>query len=118
LREFFLASFTKPGLFFTHSDFSLLAMQSLSEKHPGQDQSGFHCSNGYIYVARAAFLQRMQHLLDTIDGDRIVNCDETNWLLWPNGLLTWAQLGQSSVQIQIDGDDKASFTAMTTITAS
>jgi hypothetical protein len=67
---------------------------------------------------RRKFVEKMQTLLETIDGDRIVNCDETNSLSWPNGLLTWTERRQKSVQIKIDGDDKASFTVMETVTAS
>jgi hypothetical protein len=50
--------------------------------------------------------------------DRIVNCDETNWTLWPNSILTWAKKGQRSVQIRISGDPKANFTVTAAVTAS
>jgi hypothetical protein len=101
LREFILANFINPGLFFTDSDFRLLAMQLYSETHPGHDPRGFGYLNSYIYdfkrqrgldsrknhykrrptvdlEARAKFAQRMKRLIETMDGDRIVNCDETN----------------------------------------
>jgi hypothetical protein len=141
LRVFILANFINPGLFLTDSDFRLLVMQFYSETHPDHNPRGFGCWNGYIYhfkrqrglasrknhykrrstvdpEARAEFAQRMECLIETMDGDRIVNCDEKNWLLWPNGLLTWAERRQKPVQIKIDGDNKASFTVMATITAS
>jgi hypothetical protein len=49
--------------------------------------------------------------------ENVLNCDETCWRLYPNGILTWAETGSENVAIEIPGDEKASITAMATITA-
>ena len=47
----------------------------------------------------------------------IVNVDETSWLFYPRGLLTWAEKGSSNVSISVDGNEKDSITALCAITA-
>jgi hypothetical protein len=51
-REFIIANFISPGLFFTDSDFRLLAMQLHPEKYHDLDPRGFVCSKGHIYDCR------------------------------------------------------------------
>jgi transposase len=64
------------------------------------------------------FIATVKHYMETIDNDRIINIDETSWLLWPRGLLTWADTGAHSVQVRIQGDEKESMTATAAISAS
>ena len=81
-----------------------------------RDIPDFECSNGYIYdfkkkykfssrrahlkrrsdVSEAgveAWRQQMQCLLENVDRDCILNCDETSWKLHPGNILTWARCG-------------------------
>jgi hypothetical protein len=101
LREFILTNLINSGLFFTDSDFRLLAMQLYSETHPDDNPRGYGCSSGYIYdfkrrrrlpsrknhydkhptvdpEAWPESAQRMELFIDTMDGDRIVNFDKIN----------------------------------------
>jgi hypothetical protein len=50
--------------------------------------------------------------------DRVINCDETCWRAYSDGLRTGALSGSDHVTIAIAGDDKQSFTALCSITAS
>jgi hypothetical protein len=101
----------------------------------------FTCSNGFIedfkernrfrsrrahYKRRpttdpaiaAAGIDEIQQLIATApDLDRVVNCDETCWRVYPNALKTWAPCGSDNVQVTIGGNDKDSFTALCSITA-
>jgi hypothetical protein len=63
------------------------------------------------------FKKVMRHLMRTVPHTNIVNCDETSWRLYPNGILTWARAGSDGVAVEIMGDEKMSITAMATITA-
>jgi hypothetical protein len=42
---------------------------------------------------RQNWMTKIRELIDTVAPSRIVNCDETSWLLHPKGILTWAELG-------------------------
>jgi hypothetical protein len=53
-----------------------------------------------------------------MDPDGILNANETNWLLFPKGLLMWALTGATSVPIHINGDEKDSLSVMATVRAS
>lgn len=59
----------------------------------------------------------MKNLFATVSLDRIVNCDETSWQLFPNGILTWADTGSDNIQTKVNGNTKDSITVMGTITA-
>jgi hypothetical protein len=101
MREFIFVKFINRGLFLTDSGFRIFAMQLYSKKCPDRGPRGFVYLNGYInnfkrrrsgssrqnhykphptvnLEAGAEFLQRMQHLTDTIDRDRIVHFYEAN----------------------------------------
>jgi hypothetical protein len=47
----------------------------------------------------------------------VVNCDETCWRLYPNGILPWARRGANGVSLAIRGNEKAVITPLATITA-
>jgi hypothetical protein len=141
--EFITANFIEPGLLFTNEDFRMLMFDCYHEKYPGGnwDEADFFCSPGFIHdfkerndltsrrghferrsrvteTEKLNWTDRMKTLLETVPWDRILNCDETNWTLWPHSILTWAKKGQKSVQIRIAGDPKANFTVTATVTTS
>lgn len=59
----------------------------------------------------------LKDLLNTVENQRIVNCDETAYNLYPKGLLTWAIRGEDNVKSFIDGNDKENITVLASITA-
>jgi hypothetical protein len=56
-------------------------------------------------------------LPETCPSQNSLNCDETCWCLDPSGILIWAETQNQNVAIEITKDEKASITAMATITA-
>jgi hypothetical protein len=52
-----------------------------------------------------------------VSRDRIINSIETSWLLRPNGILTWAEIGTESVQAKIKTNEKDNFTVVTAVIA-
>jgi hypothetical protein len=67
---------------------------------------------------KAAFQDRLTALCQTQDNDVILNCDETAWKLFPNGILTWWDKGCDGVSLYVQGDEKDSMTVLSTISAS
>jgi hypothetical protein len=61
---------------------------------------------------------QVSQLLQNVDDDLILNCDEPTWRLYPNNILTWWETGQEDVSIHIDGDEKGTMTVLATIWAS
>jgi hypothetical protein len=131
------------GYLFTNDDFRMEAMAFYCDLHPDDYKADHHfsCSDGFItdFKHRHRFSVRSFHdkrrptvteeeqqfwtsrlsaLLQSSDLDRVVNADETNGLLYPKGLLTWAPTGSTSVQVNIPGNEKESLTVMATVTAS
>jgi hypothetical protein len=47
---------------------------------------------------------------------RVVNCDKTAWLLYPNRVRTWAEHGSESIQVKISGNEKDCVTVLTFVT--
>jgi hypothetical protein len=145
MADYIRENFVRPGYLFSDSDFRLVAIQAYLEKHHAETASedlNFLCSSTFMsdFRFRNRFSLRVFHykrrpivvdhernerwiaeiaqLIRSVDPDRIVNIDETSWLLWPRGLLTWADTGSTSVQVRIQGDEKESLTATAAITAS
>jgi hypothetical protein len=145
LTLFIKENFISRKRLFGDSDFKILACNEFAKKV--QQMEGewngfdFVCSSGFIadfkkrnrissrifhYKRRDRFtdeqaewwITRMNNLLNTVCHDCIVNIDETSWLLWPRGLLTWSETGADSVQVEANGDEKASITVTAGITAS
>jgi hypothetical protein len=140
--SFIRANFIEPGLIFTDSDFHEIAMISFLEAHADAEETppAFECSPGFIasfkqrhrlssrqvhYKSRPAvteeqrvnWVTRIRALIDTVPLSRIVNCDESAWLLHPKGILTWADLGCQIVHAKINGDEKDSVTVIASVTA-
>jgi hypothetical protein len=101
----------------------------------------FNCSNGFIYDfkqrhrfssrifhykrrpavtgdQRRQWISEIQALLESTEHNDVLNTDETSWCLWPHGVLTWCQKNTDNVHALIDGNEKDSFAALATITAS
>jgi hypothetical protein len=47
----------------------------------------------------------------------VINCDETCWRLYPNGILTWAKKGSDGVSLDFSGNEKAAIIVLATISA-
>jgi hypothetical protein len=58
---------------------------------------------------RSLSLSRSRTLKRTIS---MLNLDETMWRFYPSGRGTWAHRGADRVQLKIDGNEKAGFTAV------
>jgi hypothetical protein len=147
LAEKIRSDFTNKGLLFTDADFRLLAIDCYYKWHDDDPASwvaamarDFICSNGFIHrfkkrhrmtsrrvhfkrrpapdpARRKQWDMKMEELFRSVPWSHILNCDETCWRLYPNGILTWAEIGSENVLAEIDGDEKAGITAMATITA-
>ena len=133
--------FLTKGLLFTDAEFRALIMdQYLSKYRDVEDAPSFQCSNGFVYdfkrrhgfssrkgrIARRPptdqtsiqiWTEQISHLLETCDRDRILNCDETSWTVFPNNILTWADVGAECVPLKVNGDEKNCLTALATVTA-
>jgi predicted transposase YbfD/YdcC len=57
-------------------------------------------------------------LMETVNPSRIVNCDETFWLLHPRSILTCVDMGCQTVHARITGDEKDRITVVASVTAS
>ena len=100
----------------------------------------FNCSNGYIYNFKKrngfssrkirmkrrpaakeediiAWKEQITELLERCPKERILNCDETSWKVYPGNLLVWAETGGDGARVYIDGDDKNCLTVLATVTA-
>lgn len=100
----------------------------------------FNCSNGYIYNFKKrngfssrkirmkrrpaakeediiAWKEQITELLERCPKERILNCDETSWKVYPGNLLVWAETGGDGARVYIDGDDKNCLTVLATVTS-
>jgi hypothetical protein len=146
--NYIFGNFIDLGYLFADRDFRAIALQAYAEKcmqviNPlDAGINDFLCSDGFIsdfkfrhdISSRAVHYKRRptgvseeqkQHwidhitlLLQTAPLDRIINCDETAWLVWPKGLLTWNHKGATDVHVTIPGCDKDSLTVTAAVTAS
>jgi hypothetical protein len=58
----------------------------------------------------------IRELMETGDPSRIVNCDETSWLLHPRGIFTRAEIGCQIVHAHIRGDEKDCIIVVVSVT--
>jgi hypothetical protein len=58
----------------------------------------------------------MADIVRHADPERVRNCDETSWKLYPNGIFTRAGTGSQNVVVNVTGNDKNSITVMTSVT--
>ena len=126
-------------VYFTNQDFRELAISYWNELNISKP---FNCSDGFItaFKKRHKFCSKRPHLKrrpktewkseeawkaeirdllrrDDVSLDYVLNCDETSWRLFPNGLLTWSEPGAENVSVTIDGDEKAAISVLATISA-
>jgi hypothetical protein len=59
----------------------------------------------------------IQSLLKTTNREPILNADETIGRSYPEGTVTWAEVGAEGVPVQVTGDVKRCVTVLATITA-
>ena len=141
IAEFIHLNILESGYYFT-DDFRHWIMQAFLKKHRDNDDElpDFNASNGFIYDFKcgnnissrrahfkrrnpastsqiAPWIQEITSLLQTVRKEDVYNCDETSWKLFPNGLLTWAQLGGDNVAITTASEEKKCLTALATIRA-
>ena len=130
-------NFIQKKLLFTDADFVDVVCDFHRQFRAG---AHFEPSNGFIYdfKRRNGFSSRRGHfkrrptvdqetarafrdyvheLMATRDLSRIINCDETSWKLYPNGILTWAETGAEDVSVGILGDEKECLTVLASVTA-
>ena len=63
------------------------------------------------------YFDRVVELLTIVPKQRILNCDETGWKLFPPGILTWAETGHYNITREGKVEEKAQITAIATVTA-
>jgi hypothetical protein len=141
IRDDYLAH----GCLFTDADFRLLAIEAyyawnpieVDEEAPTFQQFG--SSNGFIHnfkkrnrfssrrshfkrrappnpALENQFLTEIHEIMSRTDPQFILNCDETSWRLYPNGILTWADKGSQNIAVAIRGNEKEALTVMATVT--
>lgn len=139
LVEEIIRDYIAPARQFVAANFRELALRKFQSL--GGDPTSFQCSNRFIraFKTRHRFSSRRFHmrrrqqtrgrldieewiqatteLLATVDNRRILNCDETAWRIIPNGLLTWAPVGEDSVSVSVKANDKDAITVLATVTA-
>jgi hypothetical protein len=132
------------GHIFTNADFRVLAIDAYYQWNPIDSEAEipafkqFMCSNGFVnlFKKRHRFSSRRSHfkrrsppnpelekqfvseiieLVNRQDRDLVLNCDESSWKLYPNGILTWAETGSQNVAIPVTGNEKDAITVMATI---
>ena len=69
------------------------------------------------HEAEARWHSTVVNLLGTVAPDRVLNGDETNITLYPDGSYMWAPKGSHDVQRWIAGNKKTAFTVMATVNA-
>lgn len=126
-------------LMFGDSDFRFIVTQTSLEKigrFPAEQVPPFQCSPGFVtdIQERHQLSSRRFHfkrhppqpkmigvsawqVIREVPPDRIVNCDETGWLLHPRGLLTWRAPSSQSVQVHIRRSEKDSLTIIASVKA-
>jgi hypothetical protein len=139
LVEVIITEYIAKGRKFIASTFQALAQDAYAQTE--RDPEGFQCSTHFIadFKKRHAFSSRRFHmrrrnqhcgrldieqwvertkiLLSENSHHRVVNCDETMWRVVPNGMLTWAPVGEDSVSVDLDADAKAGITVLASVTA-
>jgi len=141
IAEFINENYTNQGKLFTDEDFREIAMNAFLDKHQNDENlpefsvsdhfiSDFkkrnHISSLTAHPKRRSdadakrnqeWETSIQNLFSEFPRDRILNCDETSWQVFPNRIKTWAKTGSQNVQIRVNGNVKESITALATVAA-
>ena len=98
----------------------------------------FHCSDGFVFDFKSRhrfsskrfhtkrrpqvftereqnFVKEIKELKENVPRGRILNCDETGWLLTPKGILTWSETNIDIIVRQSNTSDKDSITVLATV---
>jgi transposase len=134
-----LRTYIIPGKIFIGATFRAFAMAAYAAS--GRDPGPFKCSRHFIdnfkrrhrFSSRRFHIRRRRHdvgrtdiaewihemtvLLLEYPHERIVNCDETMWTVLPNGLITWAPVGEDGISVQLNLTEKEAITALASVTA-
>jgi hypothetical protein len=137
--EEIVRNYIVPGRQFISATFRELVSQKL--RSLGRDPATFQCSDNFIrafkirhqFSSRRFHMRRRQRigdradieewihdtteLLATVDNRRVINCDETAWRVIPNGLLTWAPIGEENVSVCLNANEKDAITVVASVTA-
>jgi hypothetical protein len=141
IREFIVTNYLIPARLFTNQEFREVAVDAFLTKYRDCGRvPEFNCSDGFIhsFKDRNNFSSRRSHykrrpdydqtvldewvdemrkVISTTRPDRIVNCDETCWRVFPTGLRTWGSRGSDNIRLLIRGNEKDSLTALCSVTA-
>ena len=142
ISDFILENYLVQGRVFSNGDFKAIISDAYLEKYKNSENiPPFNVSDGFIsdfkkrnnfttrkpHVKRRPdrdpqkeeeFLKRVRNLLENVDHDRILNCDETFWRSLPCNIKTWGIKGSANVNVYVNGDDKEGVTVLACITAS
>jgi hypothetical protein len=122
------------GLIFTDSDFCEIVMNVflLTHQDSAAETPVFRCStgfaanfkNGLLHFSQRTFqpsvrenesptwLDTIREFLQNVSWNRIINCHQRSWFLHPNDILTWTEVGATSVQTRITGNEKENITVV------
>jgi hypothetical protein len=139
LDDLIVNGFILPGKQFIGAAFRELALAAYMLT--GRDPSAFKCSQHFIndFERRHALSSRRFHirrrkehvkhgdligwieniviLLPENPPERVITCDETMWRVVPNGLLTWAPVGNDGVTLLLNAAEKEAITALASMSA-
>jgi hypothetical protein len=139
---FIKINFPDQRLIFTDDDFREIAIATfLQARAHSEEIPPFQCSPGFIAAFKARhglsscklhdkprpavtekqrlhWMTTIRELIETVRPSRIVNRDETSWLLHPRGILTWAEMGCQTVHAYITRNQKDCITVVPFVTAS
>jgi hypothetical protein len=127
--SFIRINFIEPCLIFPDSDFREVAIDAFLQSHTASDEAPppFQGSPGFVTSLktrhclcsrkihyrrlpavtdeqRPDWLARICAVIETLSPLRVINRDETAWLLRPKGTLTQAELGCQVAQAKINGN--------------
>jgi hypothetical protein len=52
------------------------------------------------------FVDEITQIVNSEDRNLVLNCDQTSWKLYPNGILTWADTGSQNMAISITRNEQ------------
>jgi hypothetical protein len=70
---------------------------------------------GQIPEVEQRFVDDIMEIVKSENPELVLNCDETSWQLYRNGILTWADTWSQNVAISATENEKDSLTVMATV---
>lgn len=141
IKSYINDNYINQGKLFTDADFRILLTDAFLEKHSLDEVLPFfmmsahfifdfkernHISSRTAHAKRRSDIDEDRNiewenniceLLNDFPRDKILNCDETSWRVYPKSIKTWAEKGAQNIQFHINGDEKESITVLATITS-